>query len=220
MAIAEVSEAVLGDKLIGMQIGNEPDLYAAHDHRASTYGPYDYFGDFGIVVDAVNADSAIPTKNNLIGPNLAGTWTPEEVWDTGFISDYSSSLGALAVEHYPSDNCYAEYGIGSPVYPQDVFASYLNHTAAQDLVAPYLNSTNVAQAAGKPFLMFETNTASCGGFPGISDSFASTLWALDYSLQMAYTNFSGANLHVSGQDVYYNVRFSLVPRICTLADWW
>jgi hypothetical protein len=53
--------------------------------------------------------------------------------------------------------------------------------------------------------MFETNTASCGGFPGISDSFGSALWALDYTLQMGYSNFSGALLHVSGQDVYYNV---------------
>jgi hypothetical protein len=30
MAIAEVGEAVLGDKLIGLQVGNEPDLYAAY----------------------------------------------------------------------------------------------------------------------------------------------------------------------------------------------
>ena len=30
MGIAEVGEAVLGDKLIGFQVGNEPDLYAAY----------------------------------------------------------------------------------------------------------------------------------------------------------------------------------------------
>jgi len=51
----------------------------------------------------------------------------------------------------------------------------------------------------------ETNTASCGGFPGISDSFGAALWALDYGLQMAFHNFSGALLHVGGQNVYYNV---------------
>jgi len=90
------------------------------------------------------------------------------------------------------------------VVPQNVFASYLNHTAGQDIIQPYLNSTSIAQAAGKPFLMFETNTASCGGFPGISDSFGATMWALDYGLQMAYSNFSGALLHVGGQNVYYN----------------
>ena len=89
--------------------------------------------------------------------------------------------------------------------PQDAFPEYLNHSAGQSIVAPYLNSTNIAQAAGKPFLMFETNSASCGGFPGISQSFGATLWALDYGMQMAYSNFSGAMLHVGGQNVYYNV---------------
>jgi hypothetical protein len=106
---------------------------------------------------------------------------------------------------YPSDNCNAEYGIGQPVNPQDIFPSYLNHDAGKTIIQPYLNSTAIAQAAGKPFLMFETNTASCGGFPGLSDSFGAAMWALDYSLQMGYSNFSGAMLHVSGQDVYYNV---------------
>jgi len=204
MGIAEVGEAVLGGKLIGFQVGNEPDLYAAHGRRNSTYGPYDYFNDFANVADAVENDPNIPTKNNLIAPNIAGTWTPESVWDTGFIPSFTNNVGALAVEHYPNDNCYAQFGIGSPVNPQDIFPSYLNHTSGVGIVQPYLNSTAIAQAAGKPFLMFETNTASCGGFPGLSDSFGAAMWALDYSLQMAYSNFSGALLHVSGEDVYYN----------------
>lgn len=53
--------------------------------------------------------------------------------------------------------------------------------------------------------MFETNTASCGGFPGISDSFGAALWGLDYAMQMAHSNFSGALFHVGGQNVFYNV---------------
>ena len=54
--------------------------------------------------------------------------------------------------------------------------------------------------------MFETNTASCGGFPGVSDSFGAALWAIDYGLTMAVSNFSHALLHIGGQNVYYNVR--------------
>jgi hypothetical protein len=30
MGIAEAGEAILGDKLIGFQVGNEPDLYSAY----------------------------------------------------------------------------------------------------------------------------------------------------------------------------------------------
>ena len=72
----------------------------------------------------------------------------------------------------------------------------------------------------KPFVMLEMNTASCGGFPGLSDSFGAALWSVmqnavqdrslilrmtDYALQMAYGNFSAALMHVGGQNVYYNV---------------
>jgi len=53
--------------------------------------------------------------------------------------------------------------------------------------------------------MFETNSASCGGYPGLSDSFGAALWALDYALQMAYGNFSGALFHNNGQNSSYNV---------------
>jgi hypothetical protein len=220
----------------------------SHNHRPANYSPSDYYNEFGIVVQGMDNDTNIEIRppNNLIAPSVAtGSWTPEMVWDTGFIPTYSANLGALAVEQYvslfnplafgsgyrhgryllmlllnsyPNDNCYAQYGIGSYQDPEQVFPTYLNHTASTLLVAPYLNSTSIAQQAGKPFLMFETNTASCGGFPGISDSFGSTLWAVDYALQMAYSNFSGALLHVGGQDDYYNVSVSYLSHFVALAN--
>jgi len=33
LAIAEAGQAILGDFLLGLQAGNEPDLYVAHSHR-------------------------------------------------------------------------------------------------------------------------------------------------------------------------------------------
>jgi hypothetical protein len=35
LAIAEQGQAILGDYLVGLQVGNEPDLYARHGHRPS-----------------------------------------------------------------------------------------------------------------------------------------------------------------------------------------
>lgn len=120
-------------------------------------------------------------------------------------------IGKLKIQvliiSYPNNNCAAAFNNGQPVLnPQDVFPSYLTHTAAVSLVQPYINSTNLAQAAGKPFIMFETNSASCGGFPGISDTYGAALWAMDYGFQMAYANFTHALMHIGGQNVYYNVR--------------
>ncbi|EGO20268.1 glycoside hydrolase family 79 protein [Serpula lacrymans var. lacrymans S7.9] len=205
LEIAEAGESILGDNLIGLQVGNEPDLYSRHGHRPANYGPSDYVTEFGQLVTAMQNDANVPNQGLLIGPNLAGVWSPEDIWNTGFVQQYNQELSALAVERYPSDNCYATFGIGTPRTGQEMFPSYLTHQSGIDIVSSYLNSTNYAQSVGKPFLMFETNTASCGGFPGLSDSFGAALWGLDYSLQMAYSNFSGALMHVSGQDVYYNV---------------
>ena len=101
-----------------------------------------------------------------------------------------------------------------------MFPQYLTHTSSQTLVQPYLNTSSIAQQLGKEFMMFETNTASCGGFPGVSDSFGSALWAVDYGLQMAYSNFTGALLHVGGQNVSYNVSFFLAIHATAQTDGW
>jgi hypothetical protein len=53
--------------------------------------------------------------------------------------------------------------------------------------------------------------ASCGGFLGVSDSFTAALWGLDYALQMAHSNFSGAMFHLGGQNVFYNVSKLIFP---------
>ena len=49
----------------------------------------------------MQADSGIRNKNMLIGPSVSSIgWTPEQVWDTGFINTYSPHLSALAVEQW------------------------------------------------------------------------------------------------------------------------
>ncbi|KAF7297395.1 Glyco-hydro-79C domain-containing protein [Mycena indigotica] len=213
LAIVGAAERILGDKVIGYQASNEPDLYIAHGHRplpgASSYGPFDYFGEFSDLLTQLAASGLDPTgraASLLIGPSVAdATWTPEMVFDTGYVDAYSANLAWLSVEKYPTDNCAAAFNTGAPIIdPQSVFQDFLNHTAHTSLLAPYLNSTAFAQSKNKKMLMFETNSASCGGFGGISDAFGAALWGLDYALQMAHSNFSGAMFHVGGQNVFYN----------------
>ncbi|KAI4522012.1 glycoside hydrolase family 79 protein [Schizophyllum commune Loenen D] len=205
LEIAQHGTQVLGDKLLALQVGNEPDLYAAHGHRPDTYTPATYSDEFASCSDALDA-AGVRTQNYLIGPSVAtGDWRPEDVWDTGFLDRHRDRLGILAVEHYPDNNCFAMFGAnGSPKVNQDEFPLFLNHTAPVSLIQPYLNSSTIARDRGLPFYMLETNTASCGGFPGISNSYGAALWALDYGFQLAYSNFSGGMLHVGGQNVFYN----------------
>ncbi|KAL1739670.1 glycoside hydrolase family 79 protein [Schizophyllum fasciatum] len=223
LEIAQHGTEILGDKLLALQIGNEPDLYVAyvaadphwhgahhqgpssHGHRNEGYSPSTYSDEFASCASALEG-AGIRVQDYLIGPSVAtGDWVPEDVWNTGFIDRHRQNLGILAVEHYPDNNCFAMYGAnGSPKVNQDEFPLFLNHTAPVSLLQPYLNSSRIALEAGLPFYMLETNTASCGGFPGISNSFGAALWALDYGFQLAHSNFSGGMLHVGGQNVFYN----------------
>ncbi|PFH50113.1 glycoside hydrolase family 79 protein [Amanita thiersii Skay4041] len=205
LGVADVGQRILGDYLIGLQAGNEPDLYARHMKRPPEYSPQSYSDEFGQLINAMSGDEHATNRNLLIGPSLAtGDWFPEMVWNTGFVDTYSQNLAFLAMEHYPTDNCFAQFNVGTPRNAQDIFPSFLNHTAGISLISIYLNSTAYAQSKGKKMLMFETNTASCGGFAGLSDSFGAALWGLDYALQMAYSNFSMGLFHIGGQNVFYN----------------
>ncbi|CAL1698444.1 unnamed protein product [Somion occarium] len=209
LEVAQYGEQFLGDNLLGLQVGNEPDLYARHQHRPENYGPADYVGEVGDVIKAMQANGNIPNTNNIIGPSVStATWTPEMVFDAGFITQYQNNLAAISVENYPTDNCFAIYGgNGSPHNPQDEFINFLTHDglySGKHMIEKFLGASAVAQQSQKQMLMFETNTASCGGFPGSSNSFGSALWGVDYGLQLAYSNFSHALLHCGGQDVFYN----------------
>ncbi|KAJ7168531.1 glycoside hydrolase family 79 protein [Mycena filopes] len=223
LGIAESGEAILGDKLIGFQVGNEPDQYTLHQHRPAGYGPADYSNDFKIVDTALRGDSKVAVVDGkLLGPSLSGQWQPQEVWDVNFIPEHKQSLAALSMSFYPNNNCAAVFGgpnATGAIVPQDIFPTYLNHAAGQKIAANYLSSTLLAQTFNLPFVMMETNTASCGGFAGVSNSFGSALWALDYALQLAYSNFTTALLHVGGQGVYYNPFTPPPTNQSTFRDW-
>lgn len=112
----------------------------------------------------------------------------------------------MTCHRYPDDNCAAIYaGLGPPKDQQAQLPEYLKHSSGVGICKRLTNTGMIAQQVQKPFIMFETNTASCGGFQGVSNVFASTLWALDYGLQMVYSNITHALQHLGGQDVYYNV---------------
>ena len=48
---------------------------------------------------------------------------------------------------------------------------------------------------GLPFVLGEANSASCGGQPNISDTFLSTLWAVDYMSEMSKVGVDAIYFH-------------------------
>ncbi|VDC03068.1 unnamed protein product [Peniophora sp. CBMAI 1063] len=204
LTVVQVAQSILGDKLLGMQAANEPDLYASHDHRNATYQPADYVGELFDLNTQMSA-KGIDATNLLVVPSVSSDWTVEQVLDAGLLQNNAQNVNTLAVEHYPENNCVAVFGTdGTALDPQTEFPNYLVHSMSTGLIANYVNASAQAQLNGKGLMLFETNTASCAGFPGISNSFGAALWALDWSFTLAANNFTGALFHSGGQGAYYN----------------
>ncbi|KAG9127511.1 hypothetical protein FRC07_012798 [Ceratobasidium sp. 392] len=180
--VAQTAENILGDRLLGFQLGNEPDLYGPHGRRNSSYNMQNYMNDYQTMINDL-AVGGLKNTEILIGPSTCCNWAEVDLFNLGYLTQYAANLKMVAVQKYPSDNCKINGNVHDP-----------QETSGESMV----------QAAGKPFVLMETNTASCGGFPGISDSFGATMWAADLGLQFAYINFSQVLLHVGGQDTYYN----------------
>src|SRR5439155_9353793 len=68
-----------------------------------------------------------------------------------------------------------------------------------------------------PIRLDETNSAAGGGIQGVSDTYASALWSMDYSLLMAQDGFAGLDFHgglgVCGAPLY-NGKFQHYTPIC------
>lgn len=205
----EHAQRILGTSLRGMALGNEPDLYVDHGARQAGWGLSDYMNEWTLVSDSVVAQSGVSSlMGSGVGP-FAGPsiccQTPgfdvPDILGAGYLTNLSS-LGTFTVQHYPTNNCQID---GNVIDAQSIFSDFLNHTSATSLTSLYYDASAAALQAGKEIVMLEMNTASCGGFAGLSDSFGAAMWMTDWALQLATANFSAALMHVGGQSVYYNV---------------
>jgi hypothetical protein len=66
----------------------------------------------------------------------------------------------------------------------------------------------IALSGGVPYRMDEGNSCFGGGRPGVSDAYASALWAADYMLHAASVGFAGVNLHGGGVGIYTPIETS------------
>ena len=86
-------------------------LYS-HLRRLEDYSQHDYFDEFGVMVNAIHDSRKITRSNNIIAPSLQGTWSPESVWDTGYLDAYGSAISVLAMEQCVTVFLRRRYGVG------------------------------------------------------------------------------------------------------------
>jgi len=185
-AAAEVAYAAkaFGTNLFGIEIGNEPDLYAGN-YFPSTWNFSDYLALWQSFASAILAQTP---GAPLTGPVVADNTS----WFSSFAQDEGKSVVLLSAHYYRGNGQAASSTIEDLIsYPDTNLENYL---AA--LKSP-------AAAAGVPFRLAETNSFYNGGAPNVSDSYASALWAIDHLFTIALGGSVGANFHGGGDGTGY-----------------
>jgi hypothetical protein len=173
-------------------LGNEPELYGSFTWFTTKSGqhvtgrPHSY--DFNVFQgDFARISAALPALA-LAGP---ATGAPKWIPQVGPFLAAHPRVRVATLHRYPLQLCFMP--AASPKYP--TVAHLLAPAASQglaDSVAPFVG---VAHARHVALRIDEMNSVSCGGAPGISDAFVSSLWVLDAVFQMARVGVDGVNIH-------------------------
>jgi hypothetical protein len=182
---AYVAKAI-GNRLLYFQIGNEPSYYreANNRMRPANWGFDDYLKEWREFAEAVSR--RVPDAQ-FGGPDVAG-YSP---WIDQFAAAAPKAVGSRLValtSHY-----YAE---GPPDDPKVTTARLLRTDASIGRRAKVI--ADEAVSLGIQCRMTEGNSCYRGGKPGMSDAFASALWAGDYMLCLAEAGYGGVNFHGGG----------------------
>jgi hypothetical protein len=177
---AATAKALLGSSLAGIELGNEPNAYAQHGLREEPWTFVQYESQVAAYRSAIEAAApGIP----LAGPDVSGSGV-FDTWGLGEAIDQQPAL--LTGHHYP---------LGCAEDPAPTIARLLSRATRSKEIGSLDRYMSVARASEIPFRMDEANTVSCGGMPGISNTFASALWAVGYMAQAMSMGVSGINFH-------------------------
>jgi hypothetical protein len=180
-AAREVAAAhrALGPYLAAVEIGNEPDAYGKHGLRELPWLAQGYEEQVSNYREAIEAlTPGVPIAGpDVSGSGAFGEWGDEEA--------LAQKPVMLTGHHYPL-GC-----AQTPAPSIETLLSAATRGAAANSLNTYLK---VADLYGIPMRIDETNTVSCGGVEGISDTFASALWATGYITQAMAAGAAGINL--------------------------
>ncbi|HEX4637591.1 MAG TPA: glycosyl hydrolase family 79 C-terminal domain-containing protein [Rhizomicrobium sp.] len=171
---ARAVASIMGDKLLALEIGNEPDLFPRAGHRGADYGYPAWLADYRRYKSAIRA---VVPHAPFAGPDLAGAAD----WMEQFARD-ERDIALLTAHHY----------ITGQANPAATIETMLADNPKYDAVLTRFQAA--ARAAGKPWRMCETASFSGGGKDGVSNTFAAALWALDYLFVLAEHGCAGVNM--------------------------
>jgi hypothetical protein len=189
--IAAAEQAIPASQL-SFSLGNEPDLYGishilpnergfivpAYRHSPWTAGAY---------ASEWASRRAMLGQIPIEGPDLAGIG-----WRVRIARLMAADPpDVMTVHAYPTVAC------GSAGAPTTA-ARLLSVHASVGLVEKYRWLLAAARAAHRPAVISESNSASCGGKPGVSDTPVAGVWAARYVVAALLAGFEQVRFHTAG----------------------
>ena len=189
LAAAEVAYAVsaFGSSLLGIEIGNECDLYGnTGNYFAGNWSLSQFETLWAQYRSAILASSP---NVAITGPASASS---ESSWTVPFGKAVTKSEITLLTQHYYRAN-------------GQLATSTVQYLVTPDtsLLSDLATLQTGAQAIGIPYRMSECNSYYNGGADGVSDAYASSLWVIDYLFNLAQNGAAGANFHGGGNGTGY-----------------
>ena len=174
IAQAKAVLAIAGERLLALEIGNEPDLFGRAKHRKPEYSYEDWLAEYRRYKTALRAQfPRVP----FAGPDVAG----KTDWVTRFAADEGKDA-VLLTHHYYREG-------------QNPASTIEKLLAPDPKLQPQLNElTAASRNCGVPYRICEVNSFSGGGRPGVSDTMAAALWVLDYMYTLAANGCAGVNM--------------------------
>jgi hypothetical protein len=199
--------------LIGFEIGNEPDLYsrAVWVHQLQNTGfdlaklpaqitPQGYVHDYNAFAKAIIA--AVPGVP-LLAPALANPARDFD-WLTTLLANPHPGLRFITVHRYPLSACAKP---GQPTYP--TVQKVLSERTTAGMAASTKKAVALGRKNGLPVRLTEINSVTCGGLRGVSNTFATALWAPDALFELVRAGAIGVNLHARVFSINAPFRFTL-----------
>jgi hypothetical protein len=181
-----IAKAIRPAEIFAIEPGNEPDLFGP-PLRPREYSPADNVQDFVGYLHAL-AQSPIAKAYKVVGPATCCGWRNPKDLATFLDGVGATNLAWITVHNYSATTCRG----------QTVSMARLLSSALMDgFNAEAMPLAAVARAHHLPIAMAETNSASCGGMPGVSNAFASTLWGLDFTFSLVQDGFVNVDFHAS-----------------------
>jgi hypothetical protein len=184
----------IGAKYIdALEIGNEPNLYSVFswykDRNGHVYRSRSRSYDLADYIQQFKQWAKVLPNVPLAGPAASN---PKWMAKLSSFVTAAPRLGLVTYHRYPLRACTTDPS--DPSFPS--IPNLLADSSSAGLAAGLKAFVTVAGKHDLPLRIAEMNSASCQGAKGVSDTFASALWALDTMFNFAEAGVQGVNFHM------------------------